>query len=78
MFLMTSGTAILHRIGFVKRVSAAAEFGMTDLTLLVDFLNPTSRAARAKTIAYHLRKLPRSQLPVGDERFVMTRIAIFR
>ena len=76
MFLMADGTAVLHGISFVKSVGAAAEFGVTGFAPFIDFLNPAGGSAPAKTIAYHLRKLSRSQLPARDERFVMTSVAI--
>ena len=75
MFLMAGGTAILHRVGFVKGMGAAAEFGVTGLAPVIDFLDSVGSSALPKTISHDLREPSRSQLPASNERFVMTCIA---
>ena len=79
MLLMARGTrTILHHVRFVEGVHLPAQFKMAGIASFIDELDPVGRDPIAETVAHNLPELLGGQLAAGDERLVMTIVAVVR
>src|ERR1700704_3415220 len=79
MLLMARGTGtILHDVRFVEGVHLPAQFEMAVLAFFIDQLTPVGGDTVAETVTDDLLEFLRCQLAAGDERFVMTIVAVVR